>query len=154
MVDLYPTILDLAGIDSRHYHFGRSLLSLLKSDVEDHHRDAVFAEVGWAADEKQCFTPLQLVKGGRYEKRGRMTLKNPEICARAAMVRTARYKYVYCPREGDELYDLKEDPSEIKNLASSPEMKAVEAELKEMLLAWLLRTSDTVPLKHDKRSFK
>lgn len=154
MVDLYPTVLDLAGIDARHYHFGRSLLPLLKGGVEDRHRDAVFAEVGWAIDEKQCFTPLSIVKGGYYEKRGRMTLKNPEICARAAMVRTNEYKYVYCPGDRDELYNLENDPSEIKNIADESEMKSVKAELKEKLLEWLLRTSDTVPLEHDKRGFK
>lgn len=153
MVDLYSTVLDVAGVGAKHYHFSRSLLPLLSDSIKDHHRDAVFAEAGWATDEKQCFTPLQMMKGSYYEKRGNAVHNNPDTCARAAMIRTSKYKYAYCPGDHDELYDLTNDPSELCNLNHSSEMKMIKEGLKERILEWMLRTCDTVPLQHDKRNW-
>lgn len=32
MTDLYATILDIAGVESQHYHFSRSLLPLMRGE--------------------------------------------------------------------------------------------------------------------------
>ena len=153
MVDLYPTVLELAGIEPKHYHFGRSLLPLFEENAPDSHRNAVFAEAGWAEDEKHCSTPYKKGQYPRYEKQILQSIKNPSICSRAAMVRTEEYKYVYCPGDRDELYDLTTDPGQVNNVAETFEMASVRTELREKLLKWLLDTSDSVPLDHDPRNW-
>jgi arylsulfatase A-like enzyme len=57
------------------------------------------------------------------------------------MIRTDRYKYVYRANETrQELYDLAEDPRELRNLSGNPSA-AVERELHDRLLAWLVSTN-------------
>ena len=46
-----------------------------------------------------------------------------------------------------ELYDLKDDPHEMTNLAGTPEVKrTIEQDLKGRLAAWMIRHRDFVPL--------
>jgi N-sulfoglucosamine sulfohydrolase len=45
-----------------------------------------------------------------------------------------------------ELYDLRDDPHEMTNLAGTKETKAIEQELKGRLSAWMIHHRDFVPL--------
>ena len=54
----------------------------------------------------------------------------------------AHYQWVYGPRPEYELYDLKADPHETKNLAADPASAIVRASLAQQLLAELTRTGD------------
>jgi choline-sulfatase len=57
---------------------------------------------------------------------------------RNLMVRTERHKYaVHDDGEGYLLYDLAEDPHEQRNLLGHPDLRAVEAELRDRLLQFL-----------------
>lgn len=58
------------------------------------------------------------------------------------MVRTTRWKYLYAPHTKDELYDLHEDPAELKNLKDSPEHEDVLSEIKARLMGWNDATND------------
>ena len=150
MVDLYPTILELAGIKGLHSHFGRSLVNLLKGK-EDRLRKAVFAEGGYLKTEEQYFEPVP--KGIYYEKTALPRKYGPKVLAKAVMIRTSKFKYIYCPDDINELYNLEGDPQELHNLAGEPEVAGIEQTLKEKLLQWFIRTADTVPHKWDKRGF-
>lgn len=55
---------------------------------------------------------------------------------------TRRYKYVYDPNDIAELYDLQEDPLEMKNLAPAPEYADTVAELHAECKAWAERCDD------------
>ena len=57
------------------------------------------------------------------------------------MVRTRDWKYVLYPSGAEELYDTAADPSEMSNLAASPEQAARRDELRARLAAWLERTA-------------
>lgn len=158
MVDLYPTICDIAGIEPRHRHFGKSLLPLLDPAAPDCHRDAVFAEGGHNLDETYCFEnypPREDTRVyGIYE--AKITLpqrRDPIVMAKTLMVRTPRYKYIYCPDEFDELYDLQTDPRETRNIINAPGSAPIRNEMKEMLLRWMLRTNDAVPMNRDNRGW-
>ncbi len=61
---------------------------------------------------------------------------------RACMVRAGRWTYVHDPEAGgaQELYDLEQDPDELRNLARDPQYRGVRAELQERLLDWLIGT--------------
>jgi arylsulfatase A-like enzyme len=149
MLDLFPTILELAGIEPKHYHFGESLLPIIKGETSNH-RECVFAEGGHLPDEKQCYEPL--IEGIYYDK-VRLPLRDPKVFSKSIMIRNNQYKYIYCPDDMDEFYDLKNDPQELKNIAEDSIMDSIKRELRDQILHWLLNTSDSPPLQWDKRGW-
>ena len=75
------------------------------------------------------------------------------------MVRTKQWKYVTDPSLGpgnglstawvdDELYDLEEDPWELRNVAQDPANTSVISEMRALLSDWMIETEeyDPVPL--------
>ena len=152
MTDLYPTLLELAGLESQTYHFGRSLCPAIGGKVTSH-RDAVFAEGGLHDDEREQANVI-LPEDSPYQPGSEAAQKNPGISRRAMMVRTDRWKYVYSPGERDELIDLASDPREIVNLADDPEHAGIVAGMRERLLRWVLQTSDVLPARRDPREWE
>lgn len=57
-------------------------------------------------------------------------------------IRTPEYKYCFNPAGVDELYDLREDPAEMRNLAGRSESQAVERAMQDRLLAHLKASGD------------
>lgn len=57
-------------------------------------------------------------------------------------VKTERYKYVWCPQDIDELYDLASDPGEMHNLSDKRDYQDILSELKELLHTRLIETND------------
>jgi hypothetical protein len=117
----------------------------------DAHRPAAFAEGGHHPDEKHCFEPL--IEKGIYFEKTHLPLHDPLVFSKAAAVRTERHKYIYCPGEFDELYDLRDDPGERRNRAAEPGKRDIVAALRQTLLQWYLDTGDTVPKAGDPRGF-
>jgi arylsulfatase A-like enzyme len=70
---------------------------------------------------------------------------------KAAMCRTHEYKYVRRVYESDELYDLRRDPGETRNVVNEPAYAAVAAQLRDRLLTWYQETCDVVPFDGDRR---
>lgn len=54
-----------------------------------------------------------------------------------------RWKYNYYPEGYAELYDLQNDPREMKNLADDPMYREVVFEMKDRLLHWLTTADET-----------
>ncbi len=152
MTDLYPTLLELLGLDSKHYHFGRSLVPLIQGK-KNGHRDAVFAEAGRLENE-ESFTIKGLPPESFYGRMVAATRSNPHIRRRAATVRTRSYKYTYSPEDRDELCDLNADPAELNNLADRPEYRETVLRMRERLMRWMLDTSDTLPLQQGERGWR
>jgi len=67
-----------------------------------------------------------------------------EIARGIKAVRTERWKYTanWRPRDLDELYDMKDDPLELQNLATDPENAKVCNELRKRILSWMGETKD------------
>jgi choline-sulfatase len=105
LIDLAPTILDLAGIGpaKRLPMDGTSLMGLIRGT--DRQPRTVFAEMHSEGVYTTCF-----------------------------MVRRDRYKYNYFHGHGGQLFDLVEDPDEWNDLAGTAEHAAVENELRELIL--------------------
>jgi len=143
MADLYPTVLDVAGVEDRHYHFGRSLLPLCDPAAADVHRDVVFGEGGHNIDESHIHD-IAFQYGGIYYQKHHLWQVDPAVMAKAWMVRDERHKYIYCPEEFDELYDMEADPGETTNLADDPAMAEIIRRMRDRLLAWMSRTADHV----------
>jgi choline-sulfatase len=62
-----------------------------------------------------------------------LALKSPHP---GSMIRQGRYKYCYYVGDMDELYDLRDDPEEMKNLAPLPAYRQKRDELKKQLFDW------------------
>lgn len=109
LVDVYPTLVDLAGFSVPKDLAGKSLKPLLE-DPKALGKKAVFTEV------------LRV-----------MSRSGPWLLGRA--VRTERYRYIEWDhgRQGVQLYDHRTDPEETKNLARDPALAKTVAELSKLL---------------------
>ena len=116
-VDIFPTFLELGGLDVPYQIQGRSLLDLLNGDSKGW-RDAAFSE-GRGLQTKE-----EVVEG--------------QMDLSVVMIRTGRWKYIFFREDEDlcELYDLDNDPNELKNLAGCGEYVKLTAELRERILLW------------------
>ncbi len=128
LIDVVPTLLELCRVEIPENIQGRSLVPLLRGEVVSH-RDHVVAEY---AD-------------------------NAEV-----MIRTDRWKLVYSagnrrrrdgyalgavpPGRSLRLYDLENDPGEIKNVGGCPERAAVVEGLLSLLADHIRRTARDVDL--------
>ncbi len=156
LVDFPATVYDLAGIDPGYWHFGRSLLA---------------RALGCHGRASRC----DLLRGGRLMgERQAMELPSVEAMedpstslywprikhqitdeqpwhTKATMCRTRDYKYIRRLYEQDELYDLRADPQETRNLIDDPAYAEVAQRLKERMLTWYMATCDVVPFDIDQR---
>ena len=147
MVDLMPTVLELAESEARHTHFGRSFAPLL-ADAGARHRDHAFSEGGFRSADEALFEP---VVQGPYAVKTALQHERPELAGKAVSLRTSAHTYVYRLYESDELYARANDPGETRNLIDTPAGAAVARELRERTLSWLLETSDVIPWDRDPR---
>ncbi|MHA2287882.1 MAG: sulfatase-like hydrolase/transferase [Promethearchaeota archaeon] len=144
-IDIFPTVLDIAKIETPYTHFGKSLTPLIKGEKNEI-REAVFAEGGYNTREPQCFETV--IKNpnnpniGIYYEKTNIPRKQPLTVARSVMIRTHLWKLILRSVGKEELYDLKTDPSELHNLIDNPINEEIKSDLKERLLRWYLQTSD------------
>jgi len=156
LFDVMPTILELAGVEAAHTHFARSLLPQLAGAAGDADR-AAFAEGGYDPHEPHCFEGRDLgPQAGRgpeniYYQKGRLQQTHPESVCRSVMVRTATHKLIYRTADTSELYDLRADPQELRNLYGTGEAVEVQRGLEGRLLEFFARTSDVTPWDEDPR---
>ena len=111
-IDVGPTILHAAGLQTPDYMDGRSFLEL-PSDPDADWRDYFLYVYYWEKNFPQSPTQFAL--------------------------RGDRFKYItyYGLWDVDELYDLTTDPGETNNLINEPEYKSVAKELENKLYAML-----------------
>jgi arylsulfatase A-like enzyme len=147
MVDLLPTLLELAGTEARHTHFGRSFVPLLH-DPRAMLRDAAFSEGGFHVADVALFEPPV---EGFYRSKTSLQRERPELVGKAISLRTERHTYVYRLFEPDELYDRAADPQETRNLLAAPGHQEVGRACRDRILDWLAATSDVIPWEPDPR---
>jgi multidrug efflux pump subunit AcrA (membrane-fusion protein) len=108
LVDIMPTVLDIVGLPQVDGIDGQSLLPVMTQEVATHREVVYLSECTWQA------------------KRG---------------IRTGDWKFIHCtdpgvfPRSENELYDLRNDPDEQKNVAL--EYPDIASELNGKLNTWL-----------------
>ena len=69
------------------------------------------------------------------------------------MIRATTHKLVWWTHGVSELYDLVEDPCELRNVFDQPACAEVQRHLKRRLLGWQVLTADAVPFEPDPRGF-
>lgn len=122
-VDVAPTILAAAGLQTPATMPGKSFIPVLKGDSTSW-RDRIFYEYYWEYD----FPMTPTIFG----------------------VRTDKFKYIrnYGVWDTNELYDLENDPAESVNLINKPEYAATAQKLANELWDWLEQTKGMqIPLK-------
>ncbi len=120
LVDLFPTVLDLVGIEHRGRPEidGRSFADLLADPI------------GAAGNHTRSMAEYH---GTRYLMSQRVLWEG-------------RYKLVFNGFDYDELYDLAEDPHELRNLVGDPGFASIHHRLMRSLWDELARTGDTTLL--------
>lgn len=117
-LDLYPTILRIAGADSIPSHAMGEPLQPIFQNPKSEIRDAVFSEgVGVGA------------LGGQGHR----------------MARTDRYKYVLTGTDEEYLFDMKTDPAELTNRIDDNSLSKVRNELRQKLRSWMNLIGDRTP---------
>lgn len=106
LVDIAPTLMEMAGLHVPYYMQGKSLMPILAGETDgSYHKDAVYSEF------YHC-------------------LKGTHEDIFATMFFNGRYKIVnYHGKEFGELYDLKTDPNEFENLWDDIRYAQLKAQL-------------------------
>ena len=117
-IDLAPTFVEAAGgAVPDHVLEGRSLLPLLRGGLSGW-RDAAVSELDYSF------------------RRASFELKVPPDRARAWMVRSARWKYIFYEGFRPQLFDLENDPQELTDRGADPALASLRAEFQDRLFEW------------------
>lgn len=160
-IDLAPTVLEIAGIDSPSDMQGKSLVPVIE-DKEGFSRPFAFSERNWhGADEH-----IRSVRNLRY-KLITNEFEDVPFGSPSDIVESDSWQDLYRrkqsgnltgvqgmlfrhPRPAREFYDLKTDPDETKNLADDPRYAEVVAQFDSALQEWQRVTNDVREDQHPK----
>ena len=173
IVDVAPTLVELAGGEKIPYLNGQSLIPVLKGEAT-RHKDYVFGiQTSLGIKNGPASYGIRSVRNERYKyilnlsPKVRFTnviTEDPQNPFWPSWVREARTNPIaselvtrYQQRPQVELYDLQRDPHERNNLAEDPIYDEIIAELRENLDAWMKAQGDQgqatelEALKHQKK---
>lgn len=153
LLDLYPTVMEWAGVTPDHTQFGKSL-SHVVADRTEKHRDYVYCEGGRLLEERHCTEEEEsggLNPAASYYPRISIQAGTGPEHGKGTMAFDGRYKYVERLYEENELYDCRTDPQNVKNLVNDADMQKTVWRFKEELLRWYQETCDIVPYHPDSR---
>lgn len=114
LADFGPTFLEAAGVSAARHFTGASLLPFLRGETPPVWRDEIHT---------QC--------------------NGVELYYTQRSVMTRDFKYVFNGFDRDELYDLRTDPHEMRNLAGDPAYAAVIREMCARLWRFAYRENDS-----------
>ncbi|MFI3269349.1 MAG: sulfatase-like hydrolase/transferase [Rikenellaceae bacterium] len=133
LTDIYPTVLDYCGIkgDNRKNDKGAPLSG---------HSIRTFIENPKATEWGGAPVALSMVRAG-----GDPLLTATQNYA----VKGVRYRYIHYVNGAEELYDCKQDPDELTNLAEDKKYRAVKAEMRTELLKLVPELGEPLPERKD-----
>jgi arylsulfatase A-like enzyme len=154
LVDLVPTWLEVAGVKLLPHLEGQSLLPILTGKSRARNRPAFF--------ERNWHDNLDFIRGIRSGKYLLIQNYRPELpypptldlANSPSWIAIQRLhndkklsaeleqRYFASPRPEVELYDLEEDPFQLKNLAGDPSQKDLIQKLQQLLSDWMISTND------------
>lgn len=158
-VDIMPTLLDVLGIDAPGHRPGRSMMPLARGEDVPWHDYAIGQ---WTGSPRMWY-PQRSIRDGRYKlivnylsgktrNNGaagylppgtwETSLDEDDLAATPPALRAALERCVDPPAE--ELYDLQEDPTELYNLASDPQLASVRDGLRSALEDWQRQHGDRI----------
>jgi arylsulfatase A-like enzyme len=140
-LDVFPTLCELAGVEEPDWLQGRSLMPLVRGEVERLH-EAIFAETTFHA----AYQPHRAVRTERWKYIRRFddyqhpVLANCDDSDSKDLLVAAGWGEQIVPEE--QLYDLVLDPTEGHNRAGDPACAEALADMRGRLDAWMHETED------------
>ena len=154
ITDIMPTILDILDIEIPDSVQGKSLWPLLQGKkIQPEEFASAYCEYGvggeyfskdYLADKQQEVFRQNISTTGAY-----FDLCPMAISGVMRMVRKGDWKMIYDMNKNGELYNLKNDPWEEKNLFQDKNYTQVKMDLLEELLQWVLRVQDPMVMRED-----
>jgi arylsulfatase A-like enzyme len=155
-IDIAPTILELAGIKPPDEYQGVSFVQVLNNPATEI-RTAVFSEHNW--HDYEAHERMMRTKDYLYVLNARPNLTN---CGPAdsksspaqhalnqirdkGQLTMAQTDVFITPRPAEELFDVRNDPEQILNLASLPKYQEKINEMRSLLKSWQYKTDDSTP---------
>lgn len=153
MVDLLPSMLQMAGVGEHFPHCGKSMTDIIVSGGKDNegkvvpHKEFAFSEGGFLLSEE----PLLEQAPYPYDIKAGLQHSDTAAVGKAISIRDKEWTYIYRLYEPPELYDRRNDPHELHNLADVPEHAAVRTRLEANVLRRMVESSDFLPFQKDPR---
>lgn len=157
LVDLSPTVLEIAGVEVPGDWTGVSFDEAIREPASSGKREAVFLERNWHDYEDH----VRAVRTDRFKLVRNVFLNEPwmppadvmrgptaRIMLRLreqAQLTVAQMMLFRAPRPPVELYDLTVDPWEFQNVAFEPEYWQIRERLERTLDEWIKETRDVSP---------
>lgn len=123
LIDLPPTLLQIAGIDIPPEYMGKSLIEEITSGEE---RDCIFLQIS----ESHCGRAIRT-------KKYKYSVKAPFISGFSSPASSVYFE--------DYLYDLEKDPIEKHNLIKNPDYSQIRKEMREMLIREMVNAGEKKP---------
>jgi N-sulfoglucosamine sulfohydrolase len=140
-IDLFPTLCELLEIERPPWLQGKSIMPLIRGEVEQINEE-IFAEVTYHA----AYEPQRAVRTRRYKYIRRFEPRQgpvlPNVDDSPSKDVWLQHGWRDRPVPAEQLYDLIFDPQERCNLAEAPAMGTVLQEMRERLRSWMERTAD------------
>jgi arylsulfatase A-like enzyme len=155
-IDIAPTLLELAHVNISPSFQGKSFVKLLK-DPSLNFRNYVFTEHNW--HDYEAFERMVRTKKFLYILNLRPNLSNPgpadvtsspsfqdlKDTRDSGKLTAAQADVFIIPRPAEELYDYRNDPMQLTNVASLPRYKSQLKELRKIMKQWQEETDDSCP---------
>ncbi len=144
-LDILPTIFDLLALDVPPHVEGRSAAALAQGDRGDE-REFVFAERNYT----NYYDPARMARSKRYKyvRKGLRTcmldfvIPEIELCPSGFRRNRRTFEFYSAERTTENLYDLRADPGEMKNVTADPAYREALDEMRAALDAHLEATDD------------
>lgn len=155
-IDIAPTVLSLAGLDSPESVQGISFAKLLGKPSQKF-RDHVFAEHNWhdyEAHERMVRTKdylyilnsrPQFPQSGPADAVGSPSYTELDSLRKANSLTIQQADIFTAPRPNEELYSNNSDPDQFDNLADNRGYKKKLVKLRYILQEWMKDTGDNIP---------
>jgi arylsulfatase A-like enzyme len=156
VIDIAPTILDLAGIEKPAYMPGMSISPILNGDLLIA-PEYIFSERNW----HDCDEHIRSIRSDQFKLILNAYTEKPHGTAadlanspswfsllerKTTETLTEAQSLIFTlPRPTVELYDLNNDPEEYQNLAFDPEYRQTAEYLLTELQSWMQATDDFPP---------
>lgn len=159
IIDLAPTLTDLAGLPPDPYFQGRSFKHLVRDEeAQDTFRNVLFAEHNW--HDYEAYERMVRTEDYMYIYNGLPQFANQgpadavispsmqdiyHFIDSTGTTDTAMMDVLLAPRPSEELYLVAEDPDQLVNLAEVPAYREVLERMRQLLQEWQTATADTEP---------